>query len=188
MSSHPWTVGPWELHADLAKIEEQWTAIRRVLEDEKLLRLSVPDVSAWGCGQHAGHSVLVARTIADRVLGTLAEPDRARDETTFELARRVLSAGRFRRGVAEAPPDVRPESHSREDLLLRLPEARSAWGRVHERADELPGCAGRDRHFSLGYLTSVEWVRMCAVHTAHHLQIVRDIAGEGVFDANGDPE
>jgi hypothetical protein len=119
---------------------------------------------------------MVAQTIADRIEGNLAEPTRNQGETTHDLAHRVLSAGRFPRGSATSPPDVHPESRPREDFQPLLRAAIESWGRIRARADELPACAARDLHSRLGYLTSTEWVRMCAVHTAHHLALVNDIS------------
>ena len=44
-------------------------------------------------------------------------------------------------------------------------------------ADEIVACPARFAHFALGYMTSSEWVRFCALHSAHHLAVVRDITG-----------
>jgi len=175
--SAPWHVDEWELLSDLAKIEQQWASIRENLADPALFDRSDPDVSEWSCGQQAGHAVMVAQTIADRIEGNLADPDRNRDERPPDVALRVLSAGRFTRGSAEAPPEVRPESLAREDFLTLLETAVESWSRIGARAEELPACAARYPHFRLGFLTSTEWVRMCAIHTGHHLALVRDIAG-----------
>jgi hypothetical protein len=174
----PWRLGEWVLADDFAKIEQQWAPIRRLLEDDALFALGHPAVSGWSCGQHAGHMVLVAQTIADRIEGNLADPARHKDETPPEVAYRVLTAGGFPRGSAESPADVHPERHAREYFLPLLPTAVASWGNLRERAAQLLGCAARYPHFRLGPLNSTEWVRMCAAHTAHHLAVVRDIAGE----------
>jgi hypothetical protein len=177
-ASAPWQIGEWDLLTDLTKIEQQWAAIREILDDPVRFERADPSVSGWSGGQHAGHMIMVAQTIADRVEGNLAEPDRHRDETPPEVALRVLSGGGFPRGSAVAPDDVHPESRSREEFLAMLPPAVEAWRRIRTRADELPGCPARVPHFRLGYLSSGEWVRLCAIHTGHHLKIVRDITGE----------
>jgi hypothetical protein len=156
----PWRVGEWDLHADLAKIDQQWAPIRRILEDPSLFDRNDPGVSGWSCGQQAGHMVLVAQTIADRVEGNLADPARHCDETTPEIALRVLGHGGFQRGSAEAPAEVRPEPLTRGDSLALMGPLVESWARIRARADELPDCTGRYPHFRLGYLTSKEWVRM----------------------------
>lgn len=175
--SAPWQIDEWDLLADLAKIEQQWASIRGILGDPALFDRSDSKVSAWSCGQQAGHSVMVAQTIADLIEGNLAEPDRNRDETPPDVAHRVLSGG-LTRGSAQAPPEVRPESLARDDFLPLLDVAVESWRRIQERAAELPTCAARYPHFRLGYLSSTEWVRLCAIHTGHHLALVRDIAGD----------
>ena len=152
--------------------------ITPILADPALFDRNHPDLSAWSCGQHAAHAVMVAQTIVDRIEGNLAEPSQNQEEATPELAHRVLSAGRFPRGSATSPTDVHPESRPREEFQPLLPAAIESWGRIQARADELPACPARYPHFRLGYLTSVEWVRMCAVHTAHHLAIVHDISDQ----------
>jgi hypothetical protein len=171
----PWQVGEWELGQDLAKIEEQWVSIEEILRDAARFDRRVPDVSAWSAGQHAGHAILVAETIADRIEGNLAEPDRNREQVAPELALRVLAGGRFTRGSATAPAEVNPEAKGREEFLALLPTAIASWRAIQAGAEQLPACEARFPHFRLGYFSSVEWVRMCVVHTAHHLAIVRDI-------------
>jgi hypothetical protein len=174
----PWHTDPWDLDGDLAKIAQQWTSIARILEDEALCERGDDGVSAWSCGQHAGHVLLVARRMAADIEANLDEPERNADEKPHELAERVFTVGGFRRGVATSPQEGLPESRARADFLALLPEIVTGWERIAERADEIRAARARSEHFTLGYLTSAEWVRMCAVHNAHHLRIVRDIVGE----------
>jgi hypothetical protein len=179
MSTPGWLAGPWDLQSDLDTIERQWRPLRTILDSESLFDRRDPEVSGWSCGQHAGHCLLVARSIAEAIEGNLAQPDRNRDETTPEVATRVFETGGFPRGVAKSPAELEPEQRPRGAFLSLLPDAVAAWSRIGLGIEELADCPARDRHFALGYLTSSEWVRMCTVHTAHHLKVVRDIAGEG---------
>jgi len=174
----PWRVGEWKLDEDFSKIAQQWEPLRRVLEDEDLFDAVDPNVSAWSCGQHAGHSLLVARLMSDRIEGNLAEPEQNKDEATWDVAIRVMTAGGFPRGAAESPADVLPGTRAAGEFLSLLDDTISAWEKLRGRASELPRCPARALHPRLKWLTSAEWVRMCAVHTAHHLALVRDIAGE----------
>lgn len=174
----PWRVAEWELDKDFEKIAQQWGPLRRILEDATLFDRTDPEVSAWSCGQHAGHSLLVTRLMSDRIEDNLAEPRQNEDEETWDIAVRVMTAGGFPRGAAESPPDVLPDGRGREEFLSLLDDAIASWERLSARGSELPGCPARALHPRLKWLTSVEWVRMCAVHTAHHLALVRDIAGD----------
>ncbi|MGD2046580.1 MAG: DinB family protein [Gemmatimonadota bacterium] len=177
----PWQTDAWDLDGDLAKIRQQWTAVARILEDDVLSERSDQGVSAWNCGEHAGHVLLVARIMADDIEANLAEPGRNLEKQPHQLADRVFTAGGFRRGVATSPRAALPDDHSHAEFLALLPEVIAAWERIGARSDEVRASRARSEHFTLGYLTSSEWVRMCAVHNAHHLKVVRDIAGEAAL-------
>ena len=55
MTTPVWQVGKWDLDADLAKIDQQWDAVRVVLEDPGLYSVRDAGISGWSCGEHAGH-------------------------------------------------------------------------------------------------------------------------------------
>lgn len=171
----PWQVDAWDLSADLAKVEQQWTAVHEILADAALYDLRAPSVSDWSCGQQAGHILLVAQRMAGEIEGNLVDPERNRDGAQVDFTRRILEAGTFPRGRAKSPEPLSPVGRGRDEFQALLPGVERAWEAIAARASELPGCAARGRHFVFGYLTCTEWVRMCAVHTAHHLAIVRDM-------------
>jgi catechol 2,3-dioxygenase len=177
-ASPPWWVDPWDLASDLAKIEQQWAPLREIVNDATLYGFRNPSVSGWTLGEHAGHSVLVAHSMARAVENNLAHPDRHVDRGWTEHTAAVLEAGRFPRGRAKTPEAFDPRGRSRDDFVHALAMASAAWARLRGRSDEVAACPARARHVVFGYLTSAEWVRMCAIHTAHHLAIVRDIRGE----------
>jgi len=170
-----WQVDAWELESDLAKIGTQWDHLAEILERPELYDLRDPAISGWSCGEHAGHVVMVARWVAAGIRQNLAEPERDADGAWTEPTKAILEEGHFPRGAAKSPPRVDPAGRSREEFPPVLSAAREAWAAVESKADELPACQARFRHFALGYLTSTEWVRFCAVHTAHHLAVVRDL-------------
>jgi hypothetical protein len=173
----PWKVDAWDLADDLLKIRQQWDPVRRILEDASLSDVIAPSVSAWSCGEQACHIVLAARAIAGAIERNLEEPNINMDGQWTRPTRSVLEGGIIPRGTARAPAVLDPVGHSREELLGHLPAAVAAWESLAGRAGDLPAISARAPHFALGYLNSVQWVRMCAVHTAHHLEIARDILG-----------
>jgi hypothetical protein len=173
----PWEVGSWDLGADLEKIEQQWTAVHEILTDEALFALRATDVSAWSCGEQAGHILLVARATGRTIEQNLAEPERGRDGAITPAVARMLEAGAFPRGRARAPDGVDPSGRGRESFVALLPEVMSVWEGIAGREEEVRSCPARAHHFALGHLTGAEWVRFGAVHGAHHLAIVRDIRG-----------
>ncbi len=175
--SPPWEVGPWVLEADLAKVAQQWTSVHEVLSDADLYALRAADVSAWSCGEQAGHILLVAESMARQIEGNLVDTTRDRDGQWSEYAEPVLRSGGFPRGRAKSPPRLDASGRPRDELLALLPNVVDTWEALASRREDIRLCPARARHFAFGYLTSSEWVRMCAIHTAHHLAIVRDIRG-----------
>jgi hypothetical protein len=170
----PWQVGVWDLAADLAKIEQQWEPLRCLLEEPARFDVRHGETSRWGCGEHAGHAVLAAFGMARGIERCLSEPERDRDHAPQDRAAALLASGRFPRG-AHAPEPLDPTGRTREELLTRVAPAAAAWSSLAARADLLASCPGRFPHFLLGHLTCLEWTRFCAIHTAHHLGLVREI-------------
>jgi hypothetical protein len=176
MSETPvWTVEGWDLESDLAKIGQQWDYVREILDDPELYALRNREISGWSCGEHAGHIAMVTIWIAAGIDQNLIEPERDAGGEWVEFTGAILEQGDFPRGAAQSPPRVDPAERPREDFLPLLPVAEEAWLGVGAKADRLPACRARFHHFALGYMTSTEWVRFCALHTAHHLAVVRDL-------------
>ena len=179
MSATPvWQVGAWELSSDLDKIEQQWDYVRQILEDPDLFAVRDDDVSGWSCGEHAGHIAKVTQWIASGIEQNLRDPTRDSNGAWTEHTEAILVAGDFPRGVAKSPPTLDAFGRDREEFLPILPAAQAAWRAITSKREDLPGCEARFPHFALGYLTSAEWVRFCALHTAHHLAVVRDLRGD----------
>jgi DinB superfamily len=173
--SPAWKLDAWELSSDLAKIEQQWATVHEILEDPVLYEARNSAVSAWSCGEQAGHLTMVTRWVAKGIEENLATPDRDVGGEWTDRAGPILEAGAFPRGVAQAPPQVNTLGKPREPFLAILADTESRWKGIAEQAAQLPDCPARFQHFALGFLTSTEWVRFCALHTAHHLALVRDI-------------
>jgi hypothetical protein len=170
-----WEVDAWSLENDFAKIEQQWDYVRELLEEPALYGLGNPAVSGWSCGEHAGHITLASYWIADEIGRNLREPDRNVEGEWAEGARAVLEEGDIPLGAWTSPAGVHPAGRQREDLLTLVSETQTVWRGMAAKASALADCPARFPHFALGYLTSTEWVRFCAIHTAHHLSIVRKI-------------
>jgi hypothetical protein len=172
-----WEVGAWDLGADLDKIAQQWDFVRAVLEDPELFDLRDAEISGWSCGEHAGHIAMVTHWIAAGIEENLRNPTRDQTGEWGEPTAWILEEGGFPRGVAESPPEVNTLGRPREDFTPILPTAVEAWRSIADKSASLPSCPARFPHFALGYMTSTEWVRFCALHTAHHLAVVRDLRG-----------
>lgn len=176
--SPAWQVDPWPEADGFAKIRQQSDSVLGLLSDEGIFPLRSGEVSLWSVGEHAGHIAMVNLRMAKAIESTLEQPALHREETLPARTTSLLEAGVAPRGVAEAPPTARPEGRGREEFLSILEEAVSSWADLGWRRDEIADCAGRFEHSRLGFMTPREWVRMCSLHAAHHLQIVRDILGE----------
>ena len=170
----PWTVDHWDLAADLAKIEQQWGPVRDILEVPERFELRHPTTSGWGLGEHAGHIAITTLGIAKGIEGNLAQPERGRDQERGGAAEAVLRVGTFPRGVT-APERIDPKGRSREELAALSLRAVDAWSALAARSAAIATCPARFPHFMLGHLSSAEWIRFCAIHTAHHLALIREI-------------
>ncbi len=170
-----WQVDEWNLTASLDKIEQQWAAVREILEQESLFAMRDDNVSGWNCGEHAGHIALATHGTARDIADNLREPQRNTEGGWTEYTAEILEAGDFPRGIAKASSEVDPVGRPRDEFLRLLPDAIGAWQSLRGQEDQLAKCPARAQHFGLGYMTSEEWVRFCAIHTAHHLAVVRDI-------------
>lgn len=169
----------WELHSDLAKIEQQWAPLFTILEDDGGFSERDPRISAWSAGEQAGHLAIVCIRISGIIRNHLANPEQDRDEEWSQYTRPIFESGIAPRGVAKAPPPVQPRDRTRRELLRILRMARTRWRKIIDRADRLSACPARTEHFIFGYLTSTDWVRFCAFHNAHHLRIIEDIQNAG---------
>ena len=185
-TSPPTKVDAWDLADDFEKINQQWASIVEVLEHEDYYNIRSDGVSAWSCGEQAAHLAIVNTFIAENIEQNLAHPERDKDGEQIPIVQQVLKGGTIPRGAGKAPAELKPEGKTREDYLAMFKTARAAWGKMAEVKGQLPGCPARFKHFAFGQLTSVEWVRLSAIHNAHHLKIIRDILkAAGKTDAYG---
>ena len=174
-TSPPWQMDAWDLAGDFTKVAQQWDAIRECLVDLPTFELGDASVSGWTCGEQAGHLALVTNGIASGIEANLADPKRDTDGEWTEPTEAILREGDFPRGIARSPEHVDPRGRPRQEFLAALNDAERRWSALREQAEQISACPGRFPHFALGYMTSSEWVRFCALHSAHHLAVVRDI-------------
>jgi|GEM_PF-729409 len=176
VSTPPTEVGPEDLMADLAKIEQQWSAIYRCLEDPEVFSTRRLKVSWWSVGQHAGHLALSLDRIGREIEDMLAHPDKNAEQPAGQIAVSLLDAGEIPRGRGRAPDFLRvPVNVTPDGVRRELDAARDRWRGLSARADAIAATPAKFPHFALGPLTSAQWTRFMAVHTAHHLRIVEDI-------------
>ena len=178
----PRTLAAFDPARDLAELRALYDEIEGLRErDAAFLAALAPARSAWSIEQHLAHvalaNELVLRNIASLVAGkgALIVRDAAPDPRALE----VLVRGYIPRGVARSPRMVRPPERVDPALLLQwLADGRAAL----EALDPATVVATELRipHQLLGPLDAPQWARFGAVHTRHHLEIVREIAADRI--------
>ena len=170
-----WQVDDWTLPASLAKVDQQWASVRKILDEPAYYDLSDERVSAWSCGEHAGHVAVANHEVAKGIAGNLQEPNRNAHERLGDRTAAILEAGEFPRGVATPPLERDPSGRSRDEYLQLLPTALRVWDTIRTQEGRLAACVGRRPHVRWGQMTSSEWVRFCTIYTAYHFAVVRSI-------------
>lgn len=137
----------------------------------ELLAARAERVSDWTVGQQLEHILLVGAAVPAR----LTDPDARVSRGINGIGRLLLALGWLPRGVGKAPAGVRPGDPTRESLRAALDGFRRALAAL--RAD--PALLAHRRpvfpHPYFGGLDPARTLRFLAVHTHHHLKIVRDI-------------
>lgn len=142
------------------------------------LQRVAPSVSGWSVEQQLAHvalaNELVARNLASIAKGSgplLLASGEPRPE-----ALAVLVAGKFQRGLAQAPRMVvPPQEVERAYLLDWLAGNRRDFAALEGRIAELGASTLRVPHQLLGPLSASQWLRFAAIHTRHHLDIAHEI-------------
>jgi hypothetical protein len=171
--------------SDLAALRALCDTIDRLLERAGAELLTVvPSVSGWSAEHHLAH-VALANELVLRNLKSLAVGKGAlvvRGGEAHPRALELLAEGRLPRGEAQAPRMVRPpEAVERELLLGWLADARRELATLDPRT--LVPTEHRVPHQLIGPLDAPQWARFAAVHTRHHLVIVREILQHAAPDA-----
>jgi hypothetical protein len=125
-------------------------------------------ISAVNVGWHLEHSLLVIQQITT----TVAQSDPAQYKSKFNLSRfYVFLTNSFPRGKAKAPNSVIPAEESTLDSL------QASLANTYKAIDYLKGCA-QNQYFThpyFGQLNKKQTFQFLAIHTEHHLKIIKAI-------------
>ena len=129
-----------------------------------------PAISAGNVGWHIDHSILVI----NQILGALEASDPKDYEWKFNVKRTVVFfMNKIPRGKAKAPKSVLPAEHFQEETV----RANMTIARYKiEQLSHLPPDAFFV-HPYFGKLNVKATRKMLLLHTAHHLQIIKDVTG-----------
>ena len=160
--------------ADLRVLQEEMDLV--FARDPALLARVVPAVSAWSSEQHLAHIALanglILRNLKSLAAGRGVLLVHGRDPDPQAVA--TLATGKLPRGQVQSPRMVRPPERVERALLGQwLADGRAALAQIDPRS--LPPGEPKIPHQLLGPLDAPLWARFAAVHTRHHLAIVREI-------------
>ncbi len=127
-----------------------------------------PTISATSVGWHIDHSLMVI----NQIIGAVQASDSKEYKWSFNIKRLVVfTTGKIPRGKAKAPKSVMPElTFDEKDIKTKMEKAYYKLGKLNE----LPA-----NHFFVhpffGHLNVKATKKMIALHTDHHLAIIKDI-------------
>lgn len=157
---------------ELERVRKQVEGIEGLASrGEEFVAKRVARVSGWSIAQQLDHVLIALERSLEKLL---SEPERLPFGITW-LGRLVLGIGWFPRGSAQAPRGFEGREVAAAELVER---AREVAARLAELAGKEAVLGRPDpvlKHPYFGGLNAQQGLRMLAVHTAHHLRIVRDI-------------
>ena len=158
---------------DLERIDRQFEQIGElVAAGDPALAVHAPKISAWSVGQQVDHMLNVAQGVFSRLTG---EGEEVAERINLS-GRILLGLGWFPRGVARSPKAALPaEAPAAAALGERLARLRGDYQDLRFRTGLLASRKRLLRHPYFGGLDCAQSLRFVAVHTHHHLKIVRDI-------------
>ena len=155
------------IDATLKTLKEQFDVMRGIARGESLV-VVVPRVSAWSPAEHLDHSIRVTAS----VLKNVADSNEIAGGINL-LGRIILLAGRIPRGRGRSPERFRGALTDRTALEAAITSVEQQLA-TNDRALLLsPKVISRHPRFA--GLTAEQALRFLAIHTDHHLRIVRDI-------------
>ncbi len=144
-------------------------------EPEDRLFRRATRVSKWSVADHLSHIARSTEAMAGALEAACDSAEAGWSARPSLVGRAVLLTGWIPRGVGRAPRYVEPQAGSPSELVRQLGASRLAVTRLESRLPELARARGRTRHFAFGALTPLQWLRVIAIHTHHHLKIIRAI-------------
>jgi len=163
---------------ELAGVERLSRRVERLLElpEQRLLRRDEAR-SGWSPAEHLFHlafaNEMSLKNAANLVAGK-GKLIRPRAELVPQVAD-ILRRGRLPRG-AEAPRFVRPPPSIDFDFLREIAAGvRASVARLAADPAAIEAAPDGIPHQILGVLSASQWVRFARIHSAHHLQIVREL-------------
>ncbi len=164
---------------DFANVARQWPALFALCDDARMFAARAEGVSGWGVAQQVYHCGLALGRIGGGVENLLANPTQGAGlGFTHPQAGALLAGGALPRGIAKSPESlIPPAAPTPDETRALLKGAKAKWDTLEKRGAEIAACPATFPHPMLGNFTSAHWVRFIALHTGHHLKIVRDILG-----------
>lgn len=158
--------------SEISRIANQLDEVANIVRTgDAALAVRVKRVSGWSIGQQLDHLLRAAQATLDRILDAPAPLARRINLT----GRVLLGLGWYPRGVARSPKAFEGHDRSAAEIEESLVSVRAALGRVRERPDLVGRPEAVVPHPYFGGLTRTQALRMVAVHTEHHLKIVREL-------------
>lgn len=147
------------------------------LQQDSLLQIRNKAVSGWSPAEHLEHVGLANRSILGALKGFVGAPEPVQAAEMSEMAKGFFAAGMIPRGVAKHPDFVAPQGVALDYLRRELQSVLDDYKAIESEIVALAGSKATVSHPILGPLTAQQWLRFVEIHTRHHLDILRDIAG-----------
>ncbi|MBL8114683.1 MAG: DinB family protein [Acidobacteria bacterium] len=137
---------------------------------------SAPRVSAWTIAQQIDHALKANQAFFERIAGA-KEPLPGGIRL---MGRVVLSTGFIPRGVGKSPKAVLGEPLTDAQLREAYAACRKAFDEACTREDLFVNRWPVAKHPYFGPLNAEQSMKFCAIHTRHHLALIRDIGRSAV--------
>ncbi|MEE9155571.1 MAG: DinB family protein [Gemmatimonadota bacterium] len=144
-------------------------------QPDEVVLFRAESISRWNTAEQLEHVAISNRQIVKRMDEILSagEPEEASGPSP--AGRVILLTGYIPRGIGKAPEHTLPRSTSLEQVRQSVSESQRSVTDLVSRLPEIDSCRRRFNHHVLGGFTPAQWLQFMAIHTRHHLKIIRDI-------------